>query len=76
MSFTLTVKDGDSEIKAVIGKDGVILYKPTKSLTPALEAFAESISGMASTKDGKDLLLEHVRQAKDRTVLVGKDMCG
>jgi hypothetical protein len=76
MSFTLMIKDGDSEIKAVIGKDGVILYKPTKSLTPALEAFAEGISGMASTKAGEELLLGHVRQAKDRVVLIGKDMCG
>jgi hypothetical protein len=76
MTFEISFKDGDSNLSVVIGEDGVVLYKPTKSLTPALEVLAKSISEMASTKDEEELLLEHVRQAKDRVVLVGEDMCG
>jgi len=76
MSLEIRFRDGDSMLAAVIGENGVVLFNPTKSLTPSLEVMAQSLSEMASTKDEGEFLLEHVRQAKDRFVLVGKDMCG
>jgi len=76
MRLQIVLKDGDSELKAIVGDGGAILYRPTRSLTPNLEVIAKSLSEMAATKEEEQQLLDHVRQSEDMVVLVGKDMCG
>jgi len=78
MDVTLVFVDGESELTIRLTDEGLQVRRPSKGMTPKLQAIADGFSNEDFLGDSAEAekVSTFINQSKDISVMIGEERCG